>query len=126
MILDPKTTLVARLQHDLQFAIAPRPVALVSTQCKYGKVNLSPFSFFNLFSADPPMVVFSPARRIRDNTTKHTLEKLYDLGECVVSIVDYGMVAKVSQASADYPKGINEFTECGLTEDASVKVKPPG
>lgn len=115
----------AQLHNYLQHAIAPRPIALVSTVDRTGNVNLSPFSFFNLFSANPPVVIFSPCRRVRDNTTKHTLENLYEVRECVVNIVDYSMVLKVNQASAEYPKGVNEFFEAGLTELTSIKVKPP-
>ncbi|WP_214071814.1 flavin reductase family protein [Mucilaginibacter sp. dw_454] len=114
-----------QVHNYLQHAIAPRPIALVSTIDRAGKVNLSPFSFFNLFSANPPVVVFSPSRRVRDNTTKHTLDNLYEIRECVVNIVDYSIVLKVNQASAEYPKGVNEFHEAGLTELLSVIVKPP-
>jgi flavin reductase (DIM6/NTAB) family NADH-FMN oxidoreductase RutF len=115
----------AQVHNYLQHAIAPRPIALVSTIDRAGKVNLSPFSFFNLFSANPPVVIFSPSRRVRDNTTKHTLENLYEVRECVVNIVDHSIVYKVNQASAEYPKGVNEFHEAGLTELPSVHIKPP-
>jgi len=115
----------AQVHRYLQYAIAPRPIALVSTVNRDGKVNLSPFSFFNLFSANPPVVIFSPSRRIRDNTTKHTLDNLYEVRECVVNIVDYPIVFKVNQASAEYAKGVNEFDMAGLTELPSVHVKPP-
>lgn len=114
-----------QLQHYLQHAIAPRPIALVSTIDQSGNINLSPFSFFNLFSANPPVCVFSPSRRVKDNTTKHTLENLYEVRECVINIVDHYILHKVNQCSADYPKGINEFKEAGLTELASLQVKPP-
>lgn len=114
-----------QLQNYLQHAIAPRPIALVSTVDSAGNVNLSPFSFFNLFSANPPVCVFSPSRRVKDNTTKHTLENLYEVRECVINIVDHNILHKVNQCSADYPKGINEFKQTGLTELASLQVKPP-
>ncbi|MGF7079527.1 flavin reductase family protein [Mucilaginibacter sp. UYCu711] len=114
-----------QVHNYLQHAIAPRPIAFVSTIDKNGKVNLSPFSFFNLFSANPPVCVFSPSRRVRDNTTKHTLENIQEVAECVINIVDHNIVYKVNQASAEYPKGVNEFRECGLTELASIHVKPP-
>lgn len=114
-----------QIHNYLQHAIAPRPIALVSTVDRTGKVNLSPFSFFNLFSANPPVVIFSPSRRVRDNTTKHTLENLYEIRECTVNLVDYNIVFKVNQASAEYPKGVNEFYEAGLTELASVHITPP-
>ncbi|MDB5031601.1 flavin reductase family protein [Mucilaginibacter sp.] len=109
----------------LLHAIAPRPIALVSTIDREGRVNLSPFSFFNLFSANPPVCIFSPARRVRDNTTKHTLENVQEVAECVINIVDHSIVYKVNQASAEYPKGVNEFIEAGLTELASLHIKPP-
>jgi len=122
---DPQALSIAELQNYLQHAIAPRPIALVSTVDKDGNINLSPFSFFNLFSANPPIAIFSPSRRVRDNTTKHTLENILEVPECVINIVDEPMVRQVSQSSADYPKGINEFSEVGLTELPSLKVKPP-
>lgn len=115
----------ATLHNYLQHAIAPRPIALVSTIDINGSVNLSPFSFFNLFSANPPVCVFSPSRRVRDNTTKHTLENLMEVPECVINIVDYPMVQQVSQSSAEYAKGVNEFKEVGFTELASLHIKPP-
>src|ERR1700749_2038058 len=101
----------AQVHNYLQHAIAPRPIALVSTVDSAGKVNLSPFSFFNMFSANPPVCVFSPSRRVKDNTTKHTLENLHEVPECVINIVDYPIVNQVSQSSAEYDKGINEFNE---------------
>jgi flavin reductase (DIM6/NTAB) family NADH-FMN oxidoreductase RutF len=113
------------LHNLLQHAIAPRPIALVSTIDLAGNVNLSPFSFFNLFSANPPVCVFSPSRRVRDNTTKHTLENLLEVPECAINIVDYAIVKQVSQASAEYPKGVNEFIPAGLTELPSLYIRPP-
>jgi flavin reductase (DIM6/NTAB) family NADH-FMN oxidoreductase RutF len=113
-------------RHDyLQHAIAPRPICFASTIDKNGKVNLSPFSFFNLFSYTPPIVVFSPVRRVRDNTTKHTLENILEIPEVVVNIVDYDMVQQTSLASCEYPKGTNEFLKAGFTEEAATLVKPP-
>lgn len=111
--------------HYLQSAIAPRPIALASTVDAAGKVNLSPFSFFNLFSANPPIIIFSPARRGRDNTTKHTLQNILEVPEVVVNIVDYEMVHQVSLSSCEYAKGVNEFTKAGFTELASIHIKPP-
>jgi flavin reductase (DIM6/NTAB) family NADH-FMN oxidoreductase RutF len=116
---------IPELHNYLQHAIAPRPIALVSTIDSDGTVNLSPFSFFNMFSTNPPVCIFSPSRRVRDNTTKHTLENLYEVPECVINIVSYAMVSKVNQASAEYAKGVNEFTEAGFTEIASIAVRPP-
>jgi flavin reductase (DIM6/NTAB) family NADH-FMN oxidoreductase RutF len=115
----------AQLQNYLQYAIAPRPICFASTIDSAGKVNLSPFSFFNLFSTNPPICVFSPARRVRDNTTKHTLENVLEVKECVINIVNYPMVQQTSLASTEYAKDINEFDKAGLTMLPSLMVKPP-
>jgi flavin reductase (DIM6/NTAB) family NADH-FMN oxidoreductase RutF len=112
-------------QNWLQHAIAPRPICFASTINKAGKVNLSPFSFFNLFSSNPPVVVFSPARRVRDNTTKHTLENVLEVPEVVINIVDYAMVQQVSLSSCEYPRGVDEFAMSGFTPIDSEVVKPP-
>jgi flavin reductase (DIM6/NTAB) family NADH-FMN oxidoreductase RutF len=112
-------------QQWLQHAVAPRPVCFASTIDQEGNVNLSPFSFFNLFSSNPPIVVFSPARRVRDNTTKHTLENVLEVPEVVINIVDYDMVQQVSLSSCEFPKGTNEFIKAGFTEQAATLVKPP-
>jgi len=114
-----------QLQNYLQYAIAPRPICFASTVDKGGNINLSPFSFFNMFSTNPPVCVFSPARRVRDNTTKHTLENLKEVPECVINIVNYDMVQQVSLASVEYGKGVNEFIKSGLTMLPSEMVKPP-
>ncbi|MEI7959877.1 MAG: flavin reductase family protein [Chitinophagaceae bacterium] len=113
------------IQKYLQYAIAPRPICFASTIDLEGNVNLSPFSFFNLFSINPPVCIFSPSRRVRDNTTKHTLENLKLIPECVINIVNYEMVQQMSLTSCDYPKGTNEFVKAGFTELASDLVKPP-
>src|SRR5471030_3441090 len=97
------------LHNYLQYAIAPRPIALASTIDAAGNVNLSPFSFFNIFSTNPPVCIFSPSRRVRDNTTKHTLENLKEVPECVINIVSYEMVQQLSLARVEYAKGVNEF-----------------
>jgi flavin reductase (DIM6/NTAB) family NADH-FMN oxidoreductase RutF len=115
----------AQRQNYLQHAIAPRPVAFASTIDKAGNVNLSPFSFFNLFSSNPPVVIFSPARRVRDNTTKHTLENVLELPEVVINMVDYDMVQQASLSSCEYPKGVNEFEKAGFTQEAATMVTPP-
>ena len=115
----------AQTQMILQNAIAPRPIAFVSTIDEAGNINLSPFSFFNMFSANPPIVIFSPAKRVRDNTSKHTLENVLAIKECVINMVNYDMVQQMSLASTDYPKGVNEFTKAGFTALASDLVKPP-
>jgi flavin reductase (DIM6/NTAB) family NADH-FMN oxidoreductase RutF len=113
------------IQKYLQYAIAPRPICFASTIDLEGNVNLSPFSFFNLFSMNPPVCIFSPSRRVRDNTTKHTLENIKMVPECVINIVNYEMVQQISLASCDYPKGTNEFIKAGFTPLASELVKPP-
>ena len=115
----------AQLQNYLQYAIAPRPICFATTIDQAGNVNLSPFSFFNLFSANPPLCIFSPARRVRDNTTKHSLDNILEVKECVINIVNYSMVQQVSLASTDYAKGINEFDKAGFTILPSLLVKPP-
>jgi flavin reductase (DIM6/NTAB) family NADH-FMN oxidoreductase RutF len=114
-----------QLQGYLNFAIAPRPICLASTVDKAGNVNLSPFSYFNIFSINPPICVFSPSRRVRDNTTKHTLENIREVPECVINIVNYDMVQQTSLSSVEYPQGMNEFIKSGLTEVPSQLVKPP-
>lgn len=115
----------ADVQNYLQHAIAPRPVCFASTIDKAGNVNLSPFSFFNLFSSNPPIVIFSPARRVRDNSTKHTLQNVLEVPEVVINIVDYSMVQQISLASCDFPKGTNEFIKAGFTEEKATLVSPP-
>src|SRR3954470_18263436 len=108
MIFDLAELKTADKQYYLQHIVAPRPICFASTIDKEGKVNLSPFSFFNLFSSNPPIVIFSPARRVRDNTTKHTLQNLMEVPEVVINIVTYDMVQQVSLASCEYPKGADE------------------
>jgi flavin reductase (DIM6/NTAB) family NADH-FMN oxidoreductase RutF len=112
-------------QQYLQAAIVPRPICFASTQDAQGNVNLSPFSFFNLFSIQPPICVFSPSRRVRDNTTKHTLDNLYEVPECVINLVNYAMVQQMSLSSCEYPKGVNEFIKAGFTAIPSETVAPP-
>ena len=112
------------LQTLLQTAIAPRPIALASSIDTDGNVNLSPFSFFNMFSSNPPIVIFSPARRVRDNTTKHTLENVLEVPEVVIGIVNYKIVQQISLASTEYGKEVNEFVKSGLTMKDSELVKP--
>ncbi|HEY1202850.1 MAG TPA: flavin reductase family protein [Niastella sp.] len=125
MILDLKELAPVLRQNYLQHAIAPRPVCFASTVDKAGKVNLSPFSFFNLFSSNPPIVIFSPARRVRDNTTKHTLENVLEVPEVVINIVDYDMVYQTSLASCEFPKEVNEFAKAGFTAEPATLVQPP-
>lgn len=123
--INPKETKTAEVHALLLGAIAPRPIAFASTMDEEGNVNLSPFSFFNVFSAKPPIVVFSPARRVRDNTSKHTLENVINTKEVVINICNYDIVEQMSLASTEYDKGINEFIKSGLTPESSVMVKPP-
>ena len=123
--IDTKDITTQLLQQYLQAAIAPRPICFASTIDKSGNVNLSPFSFFNLFSMNPPVCIFSPSRRVRDNTTKHTLENLKEVPECVINIVNFSMVQQVSLASCEYPREINEFIKAGFTAMPSEIVKPP-
>lgn len=121
----PKELKTQDLQAFLQGAVAPRPIAFASTVDKAGKVNLSPFSFFNLFSANPPILIFSPSRRVRDNSTKHTLENVLEVPEVVIHIVGFELVEQMSLASTEYPKGVNEFEKAGLTAVSSELVTPP-
>jgi len=114
-----------QMQNYLQYAIAPRPICFASTIDAAGNINLSPFSLFNMFSTNPPICVFSPARRVRDNTIKHTLENVLEVKECVINIVNYDMVQQMSLASTEYGKGINEFEKAGFTMQESHLVKPP-
>lgn len=125
LTLDIKNLSIPDLHNYLQYAIAPRPICFASTVDSEGNVNLSPFSFFNLFSANPPICVFSPSRRVRDNTTKHTLQNILEVPECVINIVTYDMVQQTSLASVEYPKGVNEFIKSGVTPVPSLLVKPP-
>jgi flavin reductase (DIM6/NTAB) family NADH-FMN oxidoreductase RutF len=125
MTIDLKDLKPAEKQYYLQHAIAPRPICFASTVNKKGEVNLSPFSFFNLFSSNPPIVVFSPARRVRDNTIKHTLQNVQEVPEVVINIITYDMVQQQSLASCEYAAGINEFVKAGFTEQKSTLVKPP-
>lgn len=125
MIINLKDIKPADVQNHLQHAIAPRPICFASTVDKAGNVNLSPFSFFNLFSSNPPVVIFSPARRVRDNTTKHSLENVLEVPEVVINMVDYDMVQQMSLASCEFPKGMNEFIKAGFTEEKATLVTPP-
>ena len=123
--IDPKSVSVGILHGYLLGAVSPRPICFASTVDAQGNVNLSPYSFFNVFSANPPVMIFSPARRVRDNTTKHTLENVLETKEVVINIVNHAMVQQMSLSSTEYAKGVNEFTKAGFTEMPSVVVKPP-
>jgi flavin reductase (DIM6/NTAB) family NADH-FMN oxidoreductase RutF len=123
--IDPKEIDTAELHGYLLGAIAPRPIAFASTVDSSGNINLSPFSFFNVFGSNPPMLVFSPVRRVRDNTTKHSLDNVLEVPEVVINMVNYEMVEQMSLASTEYEKGVNEFVKSGLTATPSTKVRPP-
>lgn len=125
MIIDLHELSAPQKQYYLQHVIAPRPICFASTIDKDGQVNLSPFSFFNMFSSNPPIVIFSPARRVRDNTTKHTLGNVLEVPEVVINIVTYNMVRQTSLASCEYAKGVNEFIKAGFTPEPATVVKPP-
>jgi flavin reductase (DIM6/NTAB) family NADH-FMN oxidoreductase RutF len=125
MIFDLADLKPAEKQYYLQHIVAPRPICFASTIDKEGNVNLSPFSFFNMFSSQPPIVVFSPARRLRNNTTKHTLENVMEVPEVVINIVTYDMVQQVSLASCEYPSGVDEFGKSGFTKEPATLIKPP-
>lgn len=122
--IEPKDVSVGKLHQYLLGAIGPRPIAFASTIDEDGNPNLSPFSFFNVFGANPPVLIFSPARRGRDNTTKHTFENAKKVDEVVINIVNYDIVQQMSLSSTEYAEGINEFEKAGLTMLKSDLVKP--
>ena len=123
--IDPIHLEVKELHKILLSSVAPRPIAFASTVDSNGNVNLSPFSYFNVFSSNPPILIFSPSRRVRDNTTKHTLENAKQTKEVVINVVNFPIVEQMSKSSIEYEKGVNEFIETGLTQVKSVLVKPP-
>jgi flavin reductase (DIM6/NTAB) family NADH-FMN oxidoreductase RutF len=125
MQIDLSKISATETQQWLQHAIAPRPICFASTIDKNGSINLSPFSFFNLFSTQPPIVIFSPSRRLRDGSTKHSLENVLEVPECVINIVDYEMVQQVSLSSCEFPKGMDEFLKAGFTKEPATLVRPP-
>ena len=125
MLINLSTIPVLEKQNWLQHAIAPRPICFASTINTSGNVNLSPFSFFNLFSNNPPVVIFYPARRGRDNTLKHTLENVREVPECVINLVDYDMVQQMSLSSCEFTKGVDEFVKSGFTKEKATQVSPP-
>lgn len=117
----PSELTSVQLQTIMQTAVSPRPIALASTVDKDGKNNLSPFSFFNMFSTVPPILIFSPSRRVRDNTTKHTLENILEVPEVVIGTVNFPIIQQISLASTEYGDGVNEFVKSGLTmKDADI------
>ncbi len=125
MVINLQNTSIKERQDFLNHAIGPRPIAFVSTVDKNGSVNLAPFSYFNLFSVNPPIVIFSSSRRVRDNTNKHTLENIQEVPEASINIVTNSMVQQVSLASCEYPKGTDEFIKAGFTQVKAVHIQPP-
>jgi flavin reductase (DIM6/NTAB) family NADH-FMN oxidoreductase RutF len=123
--LDPKELTVQVVQKYLQNAIAPRPICFASTISKSGEVNLAPFSFFNIFSSNPPIAVFSPAYSGRTGAPKDTLLNVLEVPECVINVVNYNMVYQMSLASSPFAKGINEFEKAGFTQVPSDLIQPP-
>ena len=123
--IDPNSITTAELHSILLTAVAPRPIAFASTVDANGNINLSPFSFFNVFSANPPILIFSPARSVKNNTTKHTLENAKATKEVVINIVNFPIVEQMSLSSTAYDVGVNEFIKSGLTPVPSVKITPP-
>lgn len=122
--LIPSEITPVQLQTVMQTAVSPRPIALASTVDKDGNSNLSPFSFFNMFSTVPPVLVFSPSRRVRDNTIKHTLENVLEVPEVVIGTVNFPIVQQISLASTEYEEGVNEFIKSGLTMKDAELVQP--
>ncbi|CAN5461337.1 flavin reductase family protein [soil metagenome] len=125
LTVNPNEVHFSKLHGYLQGAIAPRPIAFASTIDKEGNVNLSPFSFFNIFSSNPPILVFSPSRRGRDGTVKHTYENIKEVPEVVINMVNYPIVEQASLTSCEFPKGVNEFIKAGFTEVKSELILPP-
>lgn len=124
MTIIPGSIKTAQLHGYLLGAVSPRPICFASTIDSDGVANLSPFSFFNVFGAKPPILIFSPARRVRDNTIKHTLENIYANKEVVINMVNYNMVQQTNLSSCEYPKGVDEFVKAGFTPVKSDLVKP--
>ena len=122
--INPKDLSTKDLHGYLLSSVGPRPIALVSTIDNEGSPNLSPFSFFNVFSTNPPIAIFSPARRVRNNTTKHTLQNAASTKEVVINVVSYPIVEQTSLSSTEYKEGVNEFIKSGLTPLESIEVKP--
>ena len=125
MFIDIQSAKIQQRQAWLQYAIAPRPIAFASTIDKEGNVNLSPFSFFNLFSTNPPIIIISTSIKARDKSFKHTLLNVMDVPEVVISICDDNMVQQMSLSSCEFPKGVDEFIKSGFTKETSIRIKPP-
>lgn len=123
--IEPSALEQQELHSILLTAVAPRPICFASTVDAQGHINLSPFSFFNVFSSNPPILIFSPARSGRDNTTKHSHDNVQEVPEVVINVVNHAMVEQMSLASTAYAKGVNEFEKAGFTQVPSTKVAPP-
>jgi flavin reductase (DIM6/NTAB) family NADH-FMN oxidoreductase RutF len=124
MIVVPGEIKTSQLHHYLIGAVAPRPICFASTIDAAGNPNLSPYSFFNVFGSNPPTLIFSPSRKVRDNSLKHTLENIRETGEVVINVVNYAMVQQMSLSSCEYPKGVDEFEKAGFHKLPSQVVKP--
>lgn len=124
LTINPNEIATGKFHSYLLGAIAPRPIAFASTIDEEGNPNLSPFSFFNVFGSNPPTLIFSPARRVRGNTTKHTLDNVLATKEVVINVVNYAIVQQMSLSSTEYPKGVNEFVKAGFTMLPSEEIKP--
>ena len=124
MKINPESYPVPKLHHLLLGAIGPRPIAFASTIDKQGNPNLSPFSFFNAFGVNPTTLIFSPSRRGRDNTTKDTYENVKEVPEVVINVVTREIVEKANESSAEFPRGVNEFHQSGLSMEPSEKIRP--
>ncbi|MCB0595813.1 MAG: flavin reductase family protein, partial [Phaeodactylibacter sp.] len=123
-IIDPNTTSTEELHQYLVGTVAPRPIAFASTVDEEGRPNLAPYSFFNCFSSNPPILVFSSNRRVSNNTTKDTLHNVEKTGEVVINAVNFSIVRQMAVASMDYPQGVSEFEKAGLTPIPSDLVRP--
>ncbi len=123
--IDPAQLPTAELYQYLIGIVGPRPIAFVSTVNDAGHANLAPYSFFNLFSSNPPIIVFSSNRRVADNTTKDTLANVRATGECVVNVVSHRIVRQMAVASVEWPTEVSEFAAAGLTPLPSELVRPP-
>ncbi len=124
LTINPKEISIPKLHHYLLGSIGPRPIAFASTVDKEGNRNLAPFSFFNVFSANPPILIFSPARSGRTNTTKHTHDNVKEVAEVVINVVNYNMVHQMSLASSPFEAGVDEFEKAGFTPVESETVRP--
>lgn len=124
MLIDFSTIDISQKQNWLHGAVVPRPIGLVSTISRDGVYNLAPFSFFNIVSAEPPILIFSPLRRVRNNTTKHTIENIGEVPEAVIHIVSYSMIHQMNLTACEYPETVDEFIKAGFTKEKAQMVRP--